>query len=180
MNAAMLLIWLTGALAGSMLFFAVVVAPTVFRALPAEAAGSFLRGLFPLYFLWGLVMSSICTIIAVYAAELVSGSICALVATLFAYARYSLLVVHAVNKVTLRVAVRVRIKACFAGNGMPLSRNTTKSRARTAAPEGPQHNRFWTTLRSLERACQGRPRERSECCGSSLRTAPCQKRLCCG
>ena len=91
MNAAMLLIWLTGALAGSMLFFAVVVAPTVFRALPAEAAGSFLRGLFPLYFLWGLVMSLICTIIAVYAAELVAGSICALVAILFAYARYSLL-----------------------------------------------------------------------------------------
>ena len=57
MNASMLLIWLTGALAGSMLFFAVAVAPTVFRALPAEAAGSFLRSLFPIYFLWGLVMS---------------------------------------------------------------------------------------------------------------------------
>jgi hypothetical protein len=78
------------------------------------------------------------------------------------------LVAHAVNKVTLRVAVRVRIKACFACNGMPLSRNTTQSRARTAAPEGPQHNRFWTALRSLEWACH------------SLRTAPCKKRLCCG
>ena len=44
MNAAMLLIWLPGALAGSMLFFAIVVAPTVFRALPAEVAGSFLPG----------------------------------------------------------------------------------------------------------------------------------------
>jgi len=91
MNASMLLIWLPAALAGSMLFFAIVVAPTVFRALPAEAAGSFLRRLFPLYFLWGLVMSLLCTITAIYAAELIVGSICALVAILFAYARYSLL-----------------------------------------------------------------------------------------
>ena len=91
MNAPMLLIWLPGALAGSMLFFAIVVAPSVFRALPAEVAGSFLRRLFPLYFLWGLVMSLLCTITALYAAELVVGSICALVAILFAYARYSLL-----------------------------------------------------------------------------------------
>ena len=34
MNAAMLLIWLAGALVGSMLFFALAVAPTAFRALP--------------------------------------------------------------------------------------------------------------------------------------------------
>jgi len=91
MNASMLLIWLTGALAGSMLFFAIAVAPTVFRALPAELAGGFLRRLFPVYFLWGLAMSLLCTTIAVYAANLVVGSICALVAMLFAYARYSLL-----------------------------------------------------------------------------------------
>ena len=68
MNASMLLIWLTGALAGSMLFFAIAVAPTVFRALPAEAAGGFLRRLFPVYFLWGLLVSLLCTITAVYAA----------------------------------------------------------------------------------------------------------------
>jgi len=91
MNVSMLLIWLLGALAGSMLFFAIVVAPTVFRALPAEAAGSFLRRLFPLYFLWGLVMSLLCTITAIYATQLIVGSICGLVAILFAYARYSLL-----------------------------------------------------------------------------------------
>jgi len=91
MNVSMLLIWLLGALAGSMLFFAVVVAPTVFRALPAESAGSFLRRLFPLYFLWGLVMSLLCTITAIYASELIVGSICAVLAILFAYARYSLL-----------------------------------------------------------------------------------------
>ena len=91
MSAAMLLIWLPGALAGSMLFFAIVVAPTVFRALPAETAGSFLRRLFPVYFQWGLAMSLLCTTIALYAANLVVGSICALVAMLFAYARYSLL-----------------------------------------------------------------------------------------
>ena len=78
------------------------------------------------------------------------------------------LVVHAVNKVTLRVAVRVRIKACFAGNGMPLSRNTTQSRARTASPEGPQHNRFW----------QGAVRREWHALSKERNTV--QKRLCCG
>jgi hypothetical protein len=52
MNAPLLLHWLVAALCGSMLFFAAVVAPTSFRALPAAMSGQFLRRLFPLYYLW--------------------------------------------------------------------------------------------------------------------------------
>ena len=40
-----LLLSLCAALAGSMLFFAAIVAPTVFRSLPAAQAGPFLRAL---------------------------------------------------------------------------------------------------------------------------------------
>jgi hypothetical protein len=91
MNAASLLQWLIGALGGSMLFFTVVVAPTSFRALPADMSGAFLRRLFPLYYLWGLVISLLCTSTAFYAADGIAGTICASVALLFVYLRLGLL-----------------------------------------------------------------------------------------
>ena len=47
----------------------------------------------------------------------------------------------AVNSVTLRATVLARIKARSAGNGKPLPRNATPSRASTVAPEGPLHKR---------------------------------------
>jgi len=43
----------TALLFGSMVFFAVVVAPQVFRALEPASAGAFLRRLFPVYYVWG-------------------------------------------------------------------------------------------------------------------------------
>ena len=91
MNSPLLLSWLFGALVGSMLFFATTVAPTVFRALPAAAAGTFLRRLFPLYYLWGLALSILCTIAAYYGANSTAAIICALVASMFVYARLVLL-----------------------------------------------------------------------------------------
>ena len=39
-------------LLGGMAFFAAVLAPLVFTALPADAAGRFVRRLFPAYYLW--------------------------------------------------------------------------------------------------------------------------------
>jgi hypothetical protein len=48
---------LSGGLFGSMLFFAVVTAPTVFKALPEDQAGRFLRELFPRYYTWGMILS---------------------------------------------------------------------------------------------------------------------------
>lgn len=87
-----LLVFLFGALAGSMLFFAFAVAPTVFRSLPAEHAGSFLRALFPRYYLWGLAVALACTL----AALLTGGGIAmiavsAAVLLLFVYARQFLM-----------------------------------------------------------------------------------------
>ena len=64
MNATFLLLGALGMLIGSMLFFAAVVAPTVFRALPAEQAGPFLRRLFPRYYAWGFVVAALATLLA--------------------------------------------------------------------------------------------------------------------
>jgi len=44
-------------LLGSMVFFAVVVAPTVFQSLTPDQASNFLRTIFPRYYLWGIVFS---------------------------------------------------------------------------------------------------------------------------
>jgi hypothetical protein len=44
----------TALLFGGMAFFAAVVAPVTFTRLPAEMAGRFVRGLFPVYYLWVL------------------------------------------------------------------------------------------------------------------------------
>lgn len=72
---------LCGIALGAMLFFAGVVAPMVFRSLPADTAGSFIRRLFPVYYvvlmavtgisalsLWGnreaLVLAAVCGLFA--------------------------------------------------------------------------------------------------------------------
>jgi hypothetical protein len=91
MNSVQLLQWLIGVQSGSMLFFAVIVAPTSFRALPADMSGAFLRRLFPLYYLWGLVISLLCTSTAFYAADGIAGTVCGCVALLFVYLRQGLL-----------------------------------------------------------------------------------------
>ncbi|MGK7867080.1 DUF4149 domain-containing protein [Falsiroseomonas sp. E2-1-a20] len=48
----------TALLFGGMAFFAAVIAPSVFRVLPADMAGRFLRGVFPPYYLWVLATSA--------------------------------------------------------------------------------------------------------------------------
>jgi len=85
-----LLIWLLGALFGSMAFFAVTVAPTVFRALPGEQAGQFLRALFPRYYVWGLLMAAAAFLASLLGHPPVSMLIF-LVAALFIYARQVLM-----------------------------------------------------------------------------------------
>jgi len=44
----------TALLFGGMAFFAAVVAPVIFTRLPPDMAGRFVRGLFPVYYLWVL------------------------------------------------------------------------------------------------------------------------------
>jgi hypothetical protein len=87
---ATLVIWFVGALLGSMLFFAVAVAPTVFNVLTATQAGVFLRAFFPHYYLWGLVFALIAAAIAMSANAAASG-VLLLVALLFVFARQVLM-----------------------------------------------------------------------------------------
>lgn len=101
MTLSSLLAWLLGGLAGSMLFFAFVVAPTVFRALPGEQAGPFLRALFPRYYLWGLVAALLATLLAQFAgAGVPVVAACATVTVLFVFARQTLM--PAINRARLR------------------------------------------------------------------------------
>ena len=83
-----LMLSLFAALAGSMLFFAAIVAPSVFRSLPAEQAGPFLRALFPRYYLWGILLSLGASLTALLADTSIVISIgSAVVLILFVYAR---------------------------------------------------------------------------------------------
>ena len=83
--------WALGALVGSMLFFAITVAPTVFQALPAEQGGAFLRRFFPRYYLWGTVLAALTTLAAFLTADAVTTGACVLVTVLFVYARQFLM-----------------------------------------------------------------------------------------
>ncbi len=49
---ALIALFATTLLLGGMVFFAALVAPLVFRVLPAEPGGQFIRALFPRYYLW--------------------------------------------------------------------------------------------------------------------------------
>ena len=51
-------------LLGSMIFFAAVTAPAVFKFLPSDVAGQYLRGVFPRYYLWGTVCALISAILS--------------------------------------------------------------------------------------------------------------------
>ena len=59
-----------GLLLGSMLFFATVVAPSVFKFVSAEQAGHFLRGMFPRYYLWGILLSLLMTVLSALVSSL--------------------------------------------------------------------------------------------------------------
>ena len=89
-NASMILVVVVGALLGSMLFFAITVAPTVFRALPAEQAGRFLRAFFPRYYSWGFVLALIAAGLGALSNPVVALA-CLLVAGLFIVVRQALM-----------------------------------------------------------------------------------------
>ncbi len=55
---ALIALFATALLLGGMAFFAALVAPIVFRVLPAEPAGRFIRALFPRYYLWVLATAA--------------------------------------------------------------------------------------------------------------------------
>ena len=52
-------LFVTGALLGSMVFFAAIIAPLVFQVLEPEPAGAFLRRVFPRFYRFGVVVAVI-------------------------------------------------------------------------------------------------------------------------
>ena len=85
-----LLFLFTGTLLGIMLFFAAAVAPTVFRTLPAEQAGSYLRGIFPVYYTWGIILALAISFIA-YHTNITVFVISSVITVFFIYSRQGLL-----------------------------------------------------------------------------------------
>lgn len=82
---------LTGVLLGAMLFFSLVVAPSVFRFVDDEGVRArFLRGIFPRYYLFGFIVAALAAA-AAFAASLASGIVLAVVAGLFVYLRQVML-----------------------------------------------------------------------------------------
>ena len=84
-----LALYVVAATLGAMLFFAVGVAPTVFRALPIEQAGLFLRTLFPRYYLALIVGSGLAGGLWISSAPM-AAAICLLIAGSTLWIRQSL------------------------------------------------------------------------------------------
>ena len=59
LNSNLISIFLTSFLLGSLIFFASIIAPTVFRTLPEKNARFFIRNIFLKLYLWGIVVSFI-------------------------------------------------------------------------------------------------------------------------
>ncbi len=83
-------LWLVGTLTGSMVLSATVVSPKVFRTLPPEHAGVFLRACFPAYYVRGFAISLLAALAAIASGWLISAA-CALVMISFVFARQALL-----------------------------------------------------------------------------------------
>jgi hypothetical protein len=49
----------TGALLGSMVFFAAIVAPAAFQLLADDVRPRYLAGIFPRYYLWGIIVAAL-------------------------------------------------------------------------------------------------------------------------
>lgn len=55
----------TGALLGSMVFFAAIVAPAAFQLLPDDVRPRYLSGIFPRYYLWGGIVAALAMVAAI-------------------------------------------------------------------------------------------------------------------
>jgi len=75
---------------GSMVFFAVVVAPTAFKCLEPEQAGLYLRTVFPRYFFWGIIVSIAALLVCLFHSP--KGSVLMILVTIgFIYSRQILI-----------------------------------------------------------------------------------------
>ncbi|MEM1174219.1 MAG: DUF4149 domain-containing protein [Pseudomonadota bacterium] len=89
-----------GSWMGAILFHSAVVAPTTFTRLPAEHAGTFLRGLFPRFFVFGLICGGVMLAAVVALAALQQGRDWLLTGTLIMVVleAVSLAMVPAINR----------------------------------------------------------------------------------
>jgi len=80
----------------TMIFFAAIVTPTAFRALGDETAGPFIRALFPLYYMFFLILAGLATLFALLAGAEIAALLLALITGGFAYGRF--LLMPAINR----------------------------------------------------------------------------------
>ena len=79
--------YLTVALLSIMIFYSFGIAFNVHKTLDKENAGKLLRKLFPLYFLWGIIISILIEIIFLYLGTSLKALLMAVVAIGFLYSR---------------------------------------------------------------------------------------------
>ena len=82
--------YLNSILLGSMLFFVIIVSPTVFTSLSSDQASKFLRIIFPRLFLFGLVLSLV-TALGYYISSLYIEMVMALVSSILFFLNRNLL-----------------------------------------------------------------------------------------
>ena len=82
--------YLNSIILGSMLFFVIIVSPTVFTSLSSDQASKFLRIIFPRLFLFGLILSLV-TALGYYISSLYIETILALVSSILFFLNRNLL-----------------------------------------------------------------------------------------
>jgi hypothetical protein len=87
-NTTIIAVFALALLFGGMIFFAAVMAPLVFTRLPATQAGTFIRAVFPVYYLYVLAAS---VIAALALATRWDGAVMAVVAVLTIWLRQGLM-----------------------------------------------------------------------------------------
>ena len=86
---ALIALFSVALLLGGMVFFAALIAPLVFRILPADQGGRFIRTLFPRYYVWVLACSA--AAVALFPLSKPDAGIMAVVAGLAWWLRQSLM-----------------------------------------------------------------------------------------
>ena len=81
--AEQLFLYLTSIILGMMIFFSFAVAPTTFKLLDEKNARSFIRGIFPIYYILNLIISLLALFIFIYIGNFslnfyLMGSVCLL------------------------------------------------------------------------------------------------------
>jgi len=120
---AVLAVTVTGALLGSMVFFAAIVAPAAFRLLPDDIRPRYLGGIFPRYYLWGAIVVVLAAV-ASFPVSTVTAVTLAIVALAFVGVRQLLLP-------PWRPGIRRRLRHITSDRNRPVS---PKSGSGTPAP----------------------------------------------